>query len=80
MTINARRSPLKTTVERQGQKYVDEPVYKTVSKANRLALAVNAAVRAMAPQQPAPRIHPIIVSITGYDRYRLRWVNPASSQ
>lgn len=38
----SKEQPLRTAIERSGQKYLDNPVYETVSKAKPLSYLVNA--------------------------------------
>lgn len=75
-----------TSVEREGQRYVDDPVFVEVSRANRLSLRVNGALRSMAHcysfgavrqvRQIAPYIAPVIESFSHYRRVPLRWMKP----
>lgn len=62
--------PLKTTIEKDGQRYVDEPIVVRPKPSNRLALSVQAAFD---PKAPFRQPQPIVV---GHERVRLRWVTP----
>lgn len=81
------KSPLKTTL-REGQKYLDQPVYVQVSKALPLALSINninfAAGRyvfgEVGHQQPPSGQRLLVMAsidaFSHYERTRLRWVEP----
>lgn len=60
--------PLRLAIEREGQSYIDEPVYEVVSVANDLAMEI-----AHAYGRP---IEPRIRELTGYKHKRLRWMKP----
>lgn len=75
------------SITRRGQKFIDEPVYREVTKATKCALAVNLACIQMAlerfgafwfggfkPSIVAPHIEPVIQTISHFERKPLRWV------
>lgn len=59
---------LKTTITKEGQPYVDEPVF--VSPKPELDTTIAQVVRAIFGRPPLRRI------LLGYQRTRLRWVKP----
>lgn len=69
------KAPLKTTLK-DGQRYVDEPVYREIGRATPLALSINAGLRSLAPSMPAPNIQPRIRELSHYERVQLRWMRP----
>lgn len=66
-------SKLRTTIEHEGQRYVDDPVYLEVSRADPLALAVNDAFAAV---PGAPKVRGHIEEFSHHGRVRLRWIKP----
>lgn len=66
---------LKTEIGRIGQRYVDDPIYEVVSKANPLALSIGIGLQAQFNSQGVP-MQPSIVQQTGHERVRLRWMKP----
>lgn len=62
-----RLGPIKTTIEREGQRYVDDPVFRFIDP-KKAAQAVAQAFEG--------NIHTIKI-LERYDRVRLRWVKPA---
>jgi hypothetical protein len=63
-------SDVKTTITRDGQRYVDEPILARPKPASRVELSVQAAFD---PQGLKRRPTPIVV---GHERVMLRWVTP----
>lgn len=59
------RLPIMECIERQGQPYVDEPIYDDV-KARPTAVAVAAAF--------GRRMVPVVRVLTGHEHVRLRWM------
>lgn len=59
--------PLLTTIEREGQPYVDDPVFSEVSEAKPLSIEIGALF--------GRRIESI-EELSHYNHIRLRWVKP----
>lgn len=59
---------LRTEIAREGQRFVDRPVYEDVSRPRPAAAAVAQALRAAPPRR--------IVHVAGYERTELRWMKP----
>jgi hypothetical protein len=66
----------RVTIDREGQKFVDQPVYVLVSEAKKLALEINAIFRPKKASTPALRLQPRIEQLSHYERFRLRWMQP----
>jgi hypothetical protein len=57
-----------TQVTREGQEFVEEPIYEVVG----VPKAVASSLAVAFGRKPSPTI----VDITGYERVRLRWMKP----
>lgn len=62
------KAPIKTEVTKEGQSYVDEPVYHIVGNAKPLALSIAGIL--------GREVNPVIKTLSHYKRIPLRWVSP----
>jgi hypothetical protein len=81
-------SAIKTTITSHRQRYVDEPVFSVVSRANPLSLEINESLRRAggahvfggavreSSAAPGPVVQDRIEALTEYRRRPLRWVKP----
>lgn len=79
--MNAEMTPrqatnVKTVIAKEGQPYIDEPVYVEISKAKPLALAINRALMRQKAATRGPHIAPEIKDLSHYNRVQLRWLRP----
>lgn len=66
------KAPIKTQLK-DGQRYVDDPVFKTISKPKpELETPLALAVASMFNNKPPQEIRDFV----GYERTRLRWMKP----
>lgn len=62
-----RNKALVTTIKREGQPFVDEPIYVDPKPVSYLRRAIAAAFGSEVPMRPV---------IIGYERVRLNWIKP----
>jgi hypothetical protein len=61
---------LKTSIDHDGQPFYDEPVYREVSRANPLALALSRALPG------CRKVQEVIQELSHHERVWLRWMRP----
>ena len=68
-------SQLRTAIQYDGQRYVDEPIYEHLLPRTDLVTPIAVAV-ATAFNELAPRVPTAIVFVKGHERVLLRWMKP----
>ncbi len=77
--MNRQQQSLRTQIDNDRQRFVDEPVYAEISKAKPLAVAISQGLTSIdraTGRHIGTNIAPSIFDVSHYERVQLRWMRP----